>query len=250
MARRKAHAASDRRQPVGRRHVLLSQVLGPLGALGMVGGLVGCGGGADRANPGPAHAQPQGVVVTKDNPDLPTGCRPLPIGRLAVTFSAALSRGDHPTLERVWRGRFKWFSVGGPRSARSIGPLIRPRRDSPRGATRAIRAFRAENRHDALGYADHPRGFEMHLAELTVNGRPHGGDVDASYMGRWREGVGAKARTYRLVGKGAVNCGRHGDGPSIRVWTMSVNGARGLPPPICPKASDSRGRLVVCWMRQ
>jgi len=119
--------------------------------------LVGCGdqdkGGqsqAPRASGGgaPGGGPSSGVVVARDNPALPNGCRPLRIGRLALRFSDALNRGDEETLARIWSGPFEWFSITAEPGARSVGPLLRPERDR--------RHFVAYGPDDALRYAEQP----------------------------------------------------------------------------------------------
>lgn len=229
---------------------MTSTRIGGLAVLGTAVAFAGCGGGspAQENNGGNGVTRAQRVVVTRDNPDLPAGCRPRSVGRVVSTFSAALGGGDQAELRRLWGGRFVWFTVGGPRSARSVGPLVRPT-GGARGATRTRRAFDARSPEAALHYVERPQDFQMRLTELQVHRRPRGGSIGVSYYGRWREQGGDKPGTYRLEGKGEINCGDSPDGQSIRVWSMGVNAASRAPPPICPRQGPN-GSLTVCWVRK
>lgn len=211
--------------------------------LGVSAAIVGCGGGgaASAGDTGGGAGDGESgsgsiVVVGENNPGLPPGCKPRRVGRVALTFSEALGSADQPTLERIWSGRFKWFSVTGPRSARSIGPLIDQRH----------RGFTAYNREDALAYVEQPRGFELRLRALAVSGKAGRGGVDVSYVGLWRELTGDSPRRHGLEGKGFVNCGRRRHGRTIRVWSMGVQSGSHVPASPCPRAHHARGRLVVC----
>jgi hypothetical protein len=210
--------------------------------------LVGCGGDgedgegqAPRAHDGgPPGSPSNGVVVARDNPALPNGCRPLRVGMLALRFSDALNRGDEETLARIWSGPFGWFSITAEPGVRSVGPLLHPERDR--------RGFVAYSPEDALRYVEHPRGFEMRLTELAISGRASGGGVDVFYGGVWHEPVGGQMRRYWVGGKGFVNCGRRPDRQSIRVWSMAVKGQAGFLSRACPNPTEARRRLVVCWV--
>jgi hypothetical protein len=208
--------------------------------------LVGCGGqdkgGDSQATGGDAAggSLSSEVVVARDNPALPKGCRPLHIGTLALRFSDALNRGDEETLARIWSGPFEWFSITAEPGARSVGPLVRPERDR--------RHFVAYSPDGALRYVEQPRGFEMHLTELAINGRASYGGVDVFYGGVWHEPDDGQMRRYWLGGKGFVNCGGRPDRQSIRVWSMAVKGQAGFLSRACPNATDARRRLVVCWL--
>lgn len=206
--------------------------------LGVLGVLAGCGGnddaGAKDAREVAVGARSQGVVAVGDRVHLPVGCKPRSIGRLAVTFSAALSSGDQTTLAEIWGGRFKWFSVGGPPSARAIGPLDESGRR---------RSFTAKSPEDGLSYVDPPRGFDFQLRQLII-GKASGGGVDVSYGGVWREKTGAEVRRHGLEGKGFINCGA--GGRSIRVWSMGVQRGTRVPIHPCARAGGHGRRLVVC----
>jgi hypothetical protein len=179
------------------------------------------------------------VVVTRDNLDLPRSCRPDRVASLALRFSDALNRGDERALSEAWSGPFNWFSVTAVRAVHSAGDLVQPHGRR--------RHFVAHSSDAALDYARDPRGFRIRLTEFVVNGLPITGGVNVYYGGVWREPVGNGMRRYGLDGKGFVNCSRRLDGPTIRVWSMAVEGDPALDYGTC-RGGDARPRdLVVCW---
>jgi hypothetical protein len=179
------------------------------------------------------------VGVVRNNADLPFGCRPLQIGKLALSFSDAINRGDEQALAEAWSGPFKWFSVTAARGVRSAAPLTRSE-----GRRRHFVAYSPDA---ALDYARAPRGFRMRLTEFVVNGPAIGRGVNVYYGGVWLEPLADGMRRYGLDGKGFISCGRRADGQSIRVWSMSVEGKPDSAYGTCRDGTIRPRDLVICW---
>jgi hypothetical protein len=63
-----------------------------------------------RAGFAPALGKPARVVVTRDDPGLPPGCRPRPLARRIAAFFDALNRGD-PAATGYIAPSGGWYSV-------------------------------------------------------------------------------------------------------------------------------------------
>jgi len=160
----------------------------------------------------------QAVVVTRDDPDAPSGCRPRAVGERLVDFAEALRTADTEALRQFWGSRFKWFSVTGP------------------GRERHFVAYR---RGTALRYIRRKDGLPITLSEADVDFEGYAG-ANMAYGGAWG------ARELPQDGKGFLLCNK----PTIRVWSMAI-ARRGEPAghgQLCPKppAGTDPDALVVC----
>ena len=158
----------------------------------------------------PARTPPSDVLVTRDDPELPAGCRPGALGQRIVTFLDAVNRGDAAAAARYADPQRGWYSVTEGRRRHFV--------TSERSALARYFARR------------HRRGERLRLLELDVsfaNGLGHiAYRLDRRADDLRRLGV----RMAIALGKGAVDC----ESGEIVVWSMGM-----------PAGGPGRVRAVV-----
>lgn len=188
------------------------------------------------------HDPPVALLVTRDDPGLPSGCRPWQVAGLITTFFDAFNRGDQAQLARFWmlpkasdaQGQ-RWYSV--------------TEDDPKQGGSH----FVAYNQSDLLAYfakriAQHER---LQLVMVDV-GQSRGGDVGISYVlirqaDDLKPGLGGPERF--AVGKGEINCKKQ----MLFIWSMAQNSGTSeeiVPFWPCPKPPDwSPGTSAIACSR-
>lgn len=185
---------------------------------------------------------PVAVLVTRDDPQLPSGCRPWQVAGLITSFFDAFNRGDQDQLARFWmlpkasdaQGQ-TWYSVT---------------EDDPK---QGGRHFVAYNQSDLLAYFAKRIAQRERLQLVMVDvGQGRGGDVGVSYVlvrqaDDLKPGLGGPERFAE--GKGEINCKKQ----MLFVWSMAQNS--GTPEEIvpfwpCPKPPDwSPGTSAIACSR-
>jgi hypothetical protein len=127
-------------------------------------------------------------------------CEAAEVRALVVDFVAAFNRGDLARLDAIFapKAAFKWYSSNAPgRRVRSA-------------------AFRRDT---LLGYFGrrHARRDRLRLLSFGFNGNS-GGYGHFDYRMRRAAADFRRGRSFRLVGKGAVDCAL--DPKAIAVWSM------------------------------
>jgi hypothetical protein len=167
-------------------------------------------------------------VVTRDDPDLPAGCRPRPLARRIAAFFEAFNRGDPAAVSFVDPSR-GWYSVTDGRPRRHF---VTSSRDG------LLEYFARRHRH----------GERLGLRQV---------DVSVSYargLGHIAYSIDRRADDLRSLGitgttahgKGAVDC----ETGHIVVSSM------GMPPgqgherfEVCPPPRVPRRAIVACARR-
>jgi hypothetical protein len=182
-------------------------------------------GTAAKREVGATRASVARIVVTRDDPALPAGCRPRPLARRIAVFFDAFNRGD-PSAADYIAPSGGWYSVS----------------DGGR------RHFVTYSRRGLPGYfaRRHRRGERLRLEQVDVsfgNGLGHMAylvDRRADDLRR----LGITGTT--AIGKGAVNC----ETGQIVVWSM------GMPPgsgherfEVCPLPRTPSRAIVACARR-
>lgn len=196
---------------------------------------------AGPAASGP-YDPPVAVLVTRDDPGLPSGCRPWQVAGLITSFFDAFNRGAQDQLAHFWmlprpsdaQGQ-TWYSVT---------------EDDPK---QGGRHFVAYNQSDLLAYFAKRIAQRERLQLVMVDvGQERGGDVGISYVlvrraDDLKPGLGGPE--WFAEGKGMINCEKQ----VLLVWSMAQNS--GTPEEIvpfwpCPKPPDwSPGTSVIACSR-
>jgi hypothetical protein len=175
------------------------------------------------------------IVVTRDDLEVPGGCRPGPVARRIDAFLTAFNRGDGSAVrfaapELAPHGG--WYSVteGDPRGAR--------------------RHFVAETQSELARYfaGRHRRGERVRLLEVAVGVAGGLGHIEFRVDRRADDLRRLGIRTTVAYGKGALRCG---DG-TIVVWSMGMQAGRRDPHAkfeICPPPPTRTTAIVACARR-
>jgi hypothetical protein len=168
------------------------------------------------------------VVVTRDDPGLPRGCRPRALGGRIVEFLDAVNRGDAAGAASHADPARGWYSVSEGRRRHFV--------TTERGALAGYFARR------------HRRGERLRLLQLDVSFANGLGQVAYLLDRRADDLRRLGVRTTIAVGKGAVDC----DTGEIVVWSTGMPvGTRGARERfgICPRPRSAAGAPVVCARR-
>lgn len=184
--------------------------------------------GEKRDAPGqvaPTRRAAPRVVVTRDDPGLPGGCRPRPLARRIAAFFHAFNRGD-PSAVGYVDPSDGWYSVTDGRR----------------------RHFVTYSRHGLPRYfaRRHRHGERLRLLEVDVSHARGLGHI-AYVVDRRADDLRRLGITHtRAIGKGAVNC----ETGQIVVWSM------GMPPghgherfAVCPPPRVPSRAIVACARR-
>jgi hypothetical protein len=183
----------------------------------------------------PPRRRADHVVVTRDSPELPSGCRPRPVAARIEAFLGAFNRGDGSAArfaapELAPHGG--WYSVteGHPR--------------------RGGRHFMAERQSELVRYfiGRHRHGERMRLLEVTVGFANGLGHIEFRVERRADDLRGLGIRTNVAYGKGALRCA---DGKII-AWSMGMPAGRRDPyadHEICPRPIARVTAIVACARR-
>ncbi len=205
--------------------------VGLAAALLALGVSSGTGAGASQS-----RGEPGDVVVTRDDPSAPRGCRPREAARLIQEFFAAFNRGDADATSYFDFAAVDgggWYSIG-------EGGIRRPRRHFvARDRTRLARYFaRRHRRSDRMRLLEVSAGYEEKrgIAHLGYRVRRRADDLR-------RLGI----RTTIADGKGAIDCEER----KIAVWSMAMRGGRpsvghGR---ICPRPRRRTSAAIACAPR-
>jgi hypothetical protein len=179
----------------------------------------------DPQRPG-GDPEPARVVVTRDDPALPAGCRPRPLARRIAAVFDAFNRGDPSAVEHVAPSG-GWYSVSDGRRRHFV---TYSRSGLPEYFARRHR------RRERLRLEQVDVDFAHGLGHIAYRIERRADDLRR---------VGITGTT--ALGKGAVDC----DTGRIVVWSMGmpagrVHGAFELcPPPRTPRP----GAIVACARR-
>lgn len=159
---------------------------------------VACSTGDSRGTKDSSSSETGPILVTRDDPLAPAGCRPREVAKLVIRFLTALNHGDAQALRRFFDAGFEWFSVTG----------------SPVKAH--LKHFVAYSPEEAIEYVKAHPGFDLRLraVDVAVYGSHGGGDI--AYHGVWIL-PGDREGQRQFVGKGAIDCAGR-----IKVWSMAV----------------------------
>ena len=175
------------------------------------------------------------VVVTRDDLEVPSGCRPRPVARRISAFLDAFNRGDgsaarYAAPELAPFGG--WYSVteGTPRSGG--------------------RHFVTAQQSDLVRYfaGRHSHGERLRLLEIAVGFANGLGHIEFRIDRRADDLRRLGVRTNVAFGKGAVRCG---DG-KVLVWSMGMHVGRKDPHAgfeICPPPPTPTTAVVACARR-
>jgi len=173
-----------------------------------------------------ARGAPARVVVTRDDPALPAGCRPRPLARRIVAFFDAFNRGD-PAATGFVAPSGGWYSVTDGR-----------RRHFVTYSRRGLPAYFARR---------HRHGERLRLEQVDVsfgNGLGH----IAYVIDRRADDLRRLAITgTTAIGKGAVNC----ETGQIVVWSMGMPRWIGHEHfEVCPPPRTPSRAIVACARRR
>lgn len=169
----------------------------------------GEGNGAGDANregtARPGYESPVPVIVTRDDPSLPAGCRPRQTAGLIMNFFEAFNRGDQERLSR-------FFVAKAP-----IPGLYGVSED------RGSRGFDTQSRDELLRYfaERHKQGERLQLLKVDVGKGWESGTANITFVitrkaGDLKPGLGSPDRVAK--GKGGIDCGKQ----RIVVWQMAM----------------------------
>jgi hypothetical protein len=180
-----------------------------------------------------ARLPDEGVVVTRDDPEMPSGCRPPRVAARIAAFLEAFNRGDGSAArfaapELTPHG--SWYSVtdGNPR----------------RGGRHVV----VERHSELVRYfiGRHRIGERMRLLEVAVGFANGLGHLDFRVERRADDLRGFGIRTNIAYGNGAMRC----EDGKIVAWGMGM--PAGPNPPafrICPRPPFRVAAIVACARR-
>jgi hypothetical protein len=175
------------------------------------------------------------VVVTRDDPEMPSGCRPRRVVARITAFLEAFNRGDGSAArfaapELAPHGG--WYSVteGDPR--------------------RGGRHFVAERQNELERYfiERHRTGERMRLLEVAVGFANGLGHIEFRVDRRADDLRRLGIRTNIAYGKGALRC----EDGKIIVWSMAMHAGRRDPHEayeVCPRPAARPAKIVACARR-
>jgi hypothetical protein len=173
------------------------------------------------------------VVVTRDDPEMPSGCRPPRVAARIAAFLEAFNRGDGSAArfaapELAPHGT--WYSVtdGNPR--------------------RGGRHFVAERQSALVRYfiGRHRSGERMRLLEVAVGFGNQLGHIEFRVDRRADDLRGLGIRTNIAYGNGAMRC----EDGRIVAWSMGMPaGPKPAAFRICPPPPFPVGAIVACARR-
>jgi hypothetical protein len=166
------------------------------------------------------------VVVTRDDPSLPDGCRPRPLARRIAAFFDAFNRGDPSAASFVDPSR-GWYSVTDGR----------PRRHFVTSSRRGLlQYFARRHRHDErLGLVQVDVSYARGLGHIAFVIERRADDLRR---------LGIAGTTAH--GKGAVDC----ESGRIVVWSMGMPGGHGHEAfELCPPPRTPSQAIVACARR-
>ena len=182
--------------------------------------IAGCGGnssrGASNADAAEERAQkepvqiynepPVEVIVTEDDPSLPSGCRPWQVAGLVTSFFEAFNEGDQDRLPQFFVPNFQTPGLYGLTEGKG-----------------EIGSFYTHDRDELLQYFDKRRdhGEKLRLLEVAVSESWRKNTVDIVYAltrhaDDLKPGLGGPDRI--AIGKGAIDCEKQ----RIIVWQMGM----------------------------
>lgn len=179
----------------------------------------------------PAGENATRIVVTRDDAELPAGCRPRALGRRIDTFLDAFNRGD-------------------PSAARFVAPERAPNGGWYSVSEAGRRHFVATDRTTIARYfaRRHARDERLRLLELTV-GFGHGfGQIEFRLDRRADDLPRLGIVTTTAHGKGGVDCSTG----QVVVWSMGMHAGRRDPHAdfeICPRPTRLTAAIVACARR-
>jgi hypothetical protein len=179
----------------------------------------------EAAGPAVVHDDAAQVVVTRDHPGLPAGCRPRPLARRIAAFFDAFNRGDASAIDYVDPSE-GWYSVTDGRR----------------------RHFVTYSRHGLPEYfaRRHRRGERLRLLEVDVSYARGLGHVAYLIERRADDLRHLGIMHTRAIGKGALNC----ETGQIVVWSMGMPAGDGHGPfQVCPPPSKPTRAVVACARR-
>lgn len=181
----------------------------------------------------------QEIIVVRDNPTLPEGCRPTEVAPLIIEFLDAYNRGDQEQLTSFFPRTFEWYTDAVEADGVEIDEehyfLTRP------GSRDVLLNYFAERR---------PHHDRLQLIEVDVAGPGWHGGADISFtLTREADDIrpGPDGRERYVVGRGTIRC------QSQKFWTWSM----GTVPPhiaesdlshVCPEPPDGapENAVVAC----
>ncbi len=192
--------------------------------------------GADARAPQP-DAESGYVVVTRDDPSAPAGCRPRAVARLIQESFAAFNRGDPEATSYFEFAAVEgggWYSIG-------EGGIRRPRRHFVTRDLTELRRYFGDR---------HLHSDRMRLLEVSAGYEEKRGIVHLGYRVRRRAddlrqlGI----RTTVADGKGAIDCEKG----RIAVWSMAMRGGK---TPVghgrlCPRPRKRTSATIACAPRR
>jgi hypothetical protein len=185
------------------------------------------------------RAEVQPVIVTRENPSLPSRCSPLEVARLILQFFDAFNRGDQEQLAKMFSlggsDQDRWYSV-------SDGSLWSEDRTH----------FVAYTNEDLLAYFAERHEMQEHLNLLKVDVGPghHRNDAGiAIVLSRQAKDLRTTGKPFQyLLGKGQIDCVSQ----TILVWSVGAASPDSEPPlpELCPPPPlDSPGNAVIACAR-
>jgi len=145
------------------------------------------------------------VIVTRDDPSLPAGCRPRQTAGLIMNFFEAFNRGDQERLSRFF---VPYYPIPG---------LYGVSED------RGSRGFGTQSRDELLRYfaERHKQGERLQLLKVDVGKGWESGTANITFVitrkaGDLKPGLGGPDRV--AMGKGGIDCKKQ----RIVVWQMGM----------------------------
>jgi hypothetical protein len=175
------------------------------------------------------------VTVTRDDLEVPNGCRPRPVADRVGAFIAAFNRGDGSAARFVapelapYGG---WYSVTEGRPRRGGRHFVASRQSE------LARYFVGRHRH----------GERLRLLEIAVGFANGLGHIEFRIDRRADDLRSLGVRTNVAFGKGAVRC----EDGRIVVWSMGMHAGRRDPHAgfeICPPPPTRAAAVVACARR-
>jgi hypothetical protein len=182
----------------------------------------------------PLRPPAERVTVTRDDPELPDGCRPRRVAQRISAFLSAINRGDGSAVRYVapeLAPHGGWYSVteGNPRRGGRHFVATRQRE--------LVRYFARRHRH----------GERQRLLEVTVGFANGFGHIEFRIRRHADDLRRLGVSTTIAHGKGGMRCG---DGRFV-VWSMGMHAGRKDPHAgfeICPPPTQARA-IVACARR-